>query len=98
MEIKEGITYNAKGEAIAFSGHDAVHCYRAAVLRGALYLLQNGIKPGRGWTLTRALAMASQYTGKAYKRTQATQAREDLSIWIQTMKAALPMEVANGNK
>jgi hypothetical protein len=35
--------------------------------------------------------MVTKYTGKKYKRTQHEQARADLQVWIETMKAALPV-------
>jgi len=86
------IVYNERGEAVSFVGHDAVKLFQAAALCSGLGLLAKGIKPARGWTIKGALATASIFTGKQYKRTQIAQARMDLQIWIQTMKAALPQE------
>jgi hypothetical protein len=77
----------------AFVGEDAVAFYQASALYSAIGLAQKGVVPVRGWTMTKALAAASHYTGKKYKRTQAEDARRDMLIWIETMKAALPVEV-----
>lgn len=90
---ESSITYNAKGDAVCFAGPDAVELYRAAVLNSAIGLLSKGIRPARGMTMTKALAMATRYTGRTYKRTEHEQARNDINIWVQTMKLALPSEV-----
>ena len=77
---------------MGFNGPDAVNLYRCATLWSAIRLLQVGIQPTRGFTMTKALKMASGYTGKAYKRSQSEQARADLKVWMDAMKAALPTE------
>lgn len=87
----EGVHFH-KGGTTTFSGLDAVHLFRAAVLKSGLGLLSKGIRPTQGLSLTKALKMASGYTGKKYKRGEAERARADLQIWIDTMKAALPVE------
>lgn len=74
-----------------FAGPDAVRLYQAAVIRAALKLLIKGIRPTRGATLTGTLKLAGQYTGTTYKRSEATLAIADLTIWIETMKSALPV-------
>jgi hypothetical protein len=76
-----------------FSGPDATELIRAVMLRSALGLLAHGIVPTRGLSMTKALKMCERYTGKFYKRTQYAQARQDLTVWIETMKSALPLEV-----
>ena len=90
--MQEGITYNKAGDAVAFSGPDAVRCYQAAALLSGIGLLQKGIKPNHHWTMKAALAMATRFTGKAYRRGEADQAMRDLHIWVATMKATLPTE------
>lgn len=87
---ESSITYNAKGDAVCFAGRDAVEVFRAASLSSAIGLLSKGIKPARGWTMTKALAAAERYTGRKYKRTEHEQARKDINVWVQTMKSALP--------
>jgi hypothetical protein len=74
-----------------FAGPDAVELMAAAVLRSGLGLMAKGIRPTRGVTMTGLLSMVTKYTGKKYKRTQHEQARADLQVWIETMKAALPV-------
>lgn len=76
----------------SFDGEDAVLLYRAAVIRSALRLLAQGIKPTRGATMTSTLKLAGGVTGKTYKRSEATRAMDDLTVWIETMKSALPVE------
>lgn len=76
---------------IAFSGPDATELYAAVVLKSAIGLLEKGIQPTRGYTMKRALAACKRYTGKTYKRGQSEQAKADLTVWIETMKSALPI-------
>jgi hypothetical protein len=97
MNDESSITYNAKGDAVGFNGLDAVRLFQAAALASGIGLLQKGIKPGRGWTMKAALARASTITGKTYKRSEADKARADLSVWVQTMKAALPHDTRLGS-
>jgi hypothetical protein len=75
-----------------YAGPDAVNLYRAAVIRSALKLLIKGIKPTRGATMTSTLALVKEYTGKTYKRTEGERAIDDMTIWIETMKSAIPVE------
>lgn len=77
--------------ATSFHGPDAVELFRAATLKSALGLLKAGIRPCRGMTMTKALAMVEQYSGRHYKRTEVDQAVADLGVWIETMKSALPI-------
>jgi hypothetical protein len=76
---------------VTFVGPDATHLFRAATLISALGLLKAGITPTRGLTSKRAFAIAKEYTGKDYKRGQHEQARADLKVWVEAMKAALPV-------
>jgi hypothetical protein len=80
----------SKGGTV-FSGADAVELFRAATLRSAIGLLQKGILPRRGLTMTKALAMVKPYTGRDYKRTESATAVRDLTTWIETMKSAIPV-------
>ena len=73
-----------------FVGPDATELFRATMLRSALGMLKVGITPTRGMTITKALTMATRYTGKKYKRTQIEAARDDVKVWCDTMSAALP--------
>lgn len=76
-----------------FAGPDAVAVFQVAALSSGIGLLAKGICPRRGWTMTKALAKASEFTGQKYKRTEHERARADLKVWIETMKSAIPTEV-----
>jgi hypothetical protein len=81
---------------ISFVGYDAVSLYRVMQLRMALGLYAKcGMIPTRGVGPKRMLGIASEYTGKRYAATRAhaTLAVDDLTVWIETMKSALPVEV-----
>ncbi len=89
--MDSSITVSKSGAATSFVGPDATELFRAVVLKSGIGLLQKGIQPTRGLTLTKALAMVERYTGKKYKRTQSDQAIADLVVWIETMKSAIPV-------
>jgi hypothetical protein len=77
-----------------FSGPDATNLFRAMTLKSALGLYAKcGMIPTRGVTITKMLAMATEYTGKKYKRGDAEKAAEDVRQWCEAMKAALPITV-----
>lgn len=80
-----------KSGGIMFSGPDAVNLARAISVKSALRLAMAGLTV-RGVTKTGLLKIASEYTGKQYKRGEYEKAREDLTTWIETMKLALPIE------
>lgn len=68
--------------------------FRCKVLRSSIDLhRKTGIIPTRGVTITRMFAMATQYTGKQYKRGAHEAAIADLDTWLATMRAALPVTV-----
>ena len=79
---------------ILFSGPDAIRLQQAITLRSAIkmYVASGGqIIPTRGMGITKMLALAGGVTGKTYKRSQTAEAQQDLHIWIETMKSALPI-------
>ncbi|MBO0736568.1 MAG: hypothetical protein J2P48_08370 [Alphaproteobacteria bacterium] len=72
-------------------GPDATEFARAATLGHSLKLyVKTRIKPIRGVGITQMLQMATRYTGRKYKRSEAAQAAEDVLQWAMEMKAALP--------
>lgn len=91
------IVCDKAGKISAYVGLDATRLVRAKLLRVSLGMYQYGIIPTRGMTITKALKMATSYTGKPYKRTQWQEAQADLAIWISTMNSALPV-VLQGEK
>lgn len=90
MSNDSEIVANQHG-AIGFHGRDATELYRVMVLRQGLKLLKVGIAPTRGFTYKKGLAIASVYTGRTYKRSEVDQAVKDLTVWIETMKSAIPV-------
>lgn len=74
-----------------FAGPDAVALYTATVIRSACRMMKTGMRPNRAYTPTAVLAKAGSITGKTYKRGQYDQAIADLDVWIDAMKAALPV-------
>ena len=77
-----------------FCGPDAVRLQQAITLRSAIkmYVMSSGqIIPTRGMGITKMLKLAGGVTGKTYKRSQTAEAQQDLHIWIETMKSALPI-------
>lgn len=84
VEISKGGT--------AFVGPDAVLLVKAIYLKNCLILhRRSGILPTRSVTVTKLFDLASQYTGKKYKRGEHLRAIEDMGVWIATMQAALPI-------
>ena len=75
----------------SYVGPDAVNLMRAITLQAALRLYaRTGMIPTRGVTAMVMLKLAKEYTNKTYKRGQHAQAAEDMQVWIDTMRAALP--------
>lgn len=78
----------------SYVGPDAVNLFRCATLRASIQLhMRCGLIPTRGVTITRLFAMATEYTGKRYKRGAHAQCVADLDVWIATMKTAIPTTV-----
>jgi hypothetical protein len=91
--MSESYISTGKG-GTSFVGPDATHLFRAVMVKSSLGLLKAGIKPTRGVTMKIALKIAGEYTGQKYKSTkdECDRARADLTVWIETMKSALPIE------
>jgi hypothetical protein len=80
-----------KGGSISVTGRDGMYFYRALHVKMALSMwIRTGLRPTRGVGPTQMLTLASEYTGKTYKRGQHQQALDDLQVWLDTMKAAIP--------
>jgi hypothetical protein len=92
MTTDSSITIHKDG-GFTLAGADAVNLYRAAVLASSLKLFaKTGMIPTRGVTGSKMLAMATQYTGKKYKRGEHMKASEDITVWVREMRDALPTE------
>lgn len=87
------IAYRSSG-GTSYVGPDAVNLFRAKLLAESLRMYARcGLIPTRGVTPTRMLAMATEYTGKTYKRGQYVQAADDIQKWADTMAVAIPTTV-----
>jgi hypothetical protein len=76
----------------AFVGPDATAMFAAIALKHGLQMYAKfKMVPNRNWTPPAMLKAASGYTGKAYKRGQHALAAADVQIWIDAMRAALPI-------
>jgi len=76
---------------VCYSGPDAVNLARAITVRSALRLAKIGMSV-RGANKTQLLKIASEYTDRTYKRGQYDLAISDITVWIETMKLAMPVE------
>lgn len=87
---KSEIVHHNGGTTI--TGKDGINLYRAITLKAALNLYaKTKMLATRNATPTAMLQMATEYTGKTYKRGQHAQAAADVDVWVQTMKAAMPI-------
>lgn len=76
----------------AYVGPDATNLFRAKVLKTSLMgYAKFKMLPTRGVSAANMLTMATQYTGKTYKRGQYEIAAADIAKWCETMTAALPV-------
>ncbi len=90
------VEIDAQGRATSFVGPDATKLAAAIILRSAIKLwAKSGIIPTRGVTISKMLSLASNYTGKTYRagKAGAAKAQSDLTIWIDAMQAAIPVQV-----
>jgi hypothetical protein len=82
------ITVHENG-GISVTGRESMALYRLIVLKHALALYaKTGMRPSRHITPTAMLEMASEVTGKKYKRGQHAQAADDLAAVIDAAKGA----------
>jgi len=85
-------SYITVGDGVTgFIGSDATRLLHARTVKHALRACKLGFRLTRTATPTRSFYLASQITGKAYKRGQYDVAIADLNEWIWAMEAALPV-------
>ncbi len=90
--MQESYVEITKG-ATAYVGPDAVLLMKAMVLKSSLNLyVKTKMRPTRSVGPTDMLTIATSITGKPYKRGQYELAMSHLAIWIDTMKAAMPIK------
>jgi len=83
--------------AISFLGGDAIELFRALTLRNHIQLYaKTKLIPTRGMGIRKMLALATQFTGNSYTTKQLQNACNDLTIWIETMRSALPASNTDG--
>ena len=88
--MNDQVSVHAGG--ITFEGRDAVRLFQAVSLRSGIKLYQKTkIRPNKAWTPTAMLTLAGRICGKTYRRGQFQEAIDDLTIWIETMKSAMPV-------
>jgi len=78
-----------KTGGVTFVGGDATELVSVTVLRSMIHGMRKGLKfsiSQRG-----ALDSAARYTGRNYKRSELALAEQHLTIWIETMRSALPV-------
>lgn len=82
----------SKDGAISVTGPDAMLLYKAITLRSALQLYaKTKIRPTRHIGPTDMLELAGEFSRRKYKRGAFDEAISDLTVWINTMKVALPI-------
>lgn len=83
----------SRGEATSYVGRDATELFRVNMLKSSIKLwMKTGMMPTRGIGIQKMLKMASTYTGRKYKKSEAAYAVEDLHNWVTCMVSALPIE------
>ena len=95
MTEESGLIYRKDGNLSCAYGRDAVNMVGAAGIAAFLRLYaKSGIRPTRGVGPKELLRRASLVTGKRYPLNRAgyLKAADDVSRWVQEMKAALPQE------
>jgi hypothetical protein len=93
MEDSHIVYSRGRGEATSYVGRDATELYRVNMLKISIRLwVKTGLKPTRGVSIKKMLAMAERYTGRKYKTSEASQAVDDLHNWVTCMVSALPIE------
>lgn len=77
--------------ATTYAGRDAVDLMRARVLASSLKLYAKcGLLPTRTMKITALLKLATAYTGRPYKRSEAMRASDDVFIWANNFALSLP--------
>ena len=94
----ENTIVNEGGQVRSISGGKAVNLYRAKVVMIGINLyLNTGMQANRMYTPTNMKAVASEYTGKQYKkgRKALEQAAADLKTYLESAEAFEGITVIN---
>lgn len=94
MTDNSHIVYSkSRKEATSYVGRDATELYRVNMIKTCIKMyVKCGMIPTRGVTISKMLKMATVYTGRKYKRSEAMYAVEDLHNWVTCMVSAMPIE------
>jgi hypothetical protein len=93
MEDSYIVYSRGRKEATSYVGKDATELFRVNMLKVSIRLwVKTGMKPTRGMGIRKMLDMATQYTGRKYKTSEAAQAIDDLHNWVTCMVSAMPIE------
>lgn len=77
--------------SVSFEGPNGVNVYRALAVASALRLYaKTGMKANRAYTPTAMLRVASEMTGKTFKRGQYREAADALSALADSLRAQIP--------
>lgn len=88
------IVLNKDGTLRSLIGRDAVSLARVSTIMSGLNIhIHTGgqMRLTRMATPTFLMKTASEYTGIKYKRGQYQKAHDDLKVWFELMKSALPI-------
>lgn len=69
-----------------FTGIEEVTVFQAITIKHGIKMMKVGMRPNRGWTMTKALAAAGRIVGKKYKRTEADAAIADIDAWVKEQR------------
>lgn len=82
-----------KGGGMSVTGEFGMQLYKAITLKQALlFYSKTKMQVSRNVTPTVMFNIAKEFTGKTYKRGQYELAAADVQVWIDTAKAAIPVE------
>lgn len=76
------MTITISNSGTMFSGDESMRIYQAIAVKHALKLHSKGIKVNRHTTNKILLDLATNFTGKKYKRTDLMTASDDVAAWI----------------
>lgn len=92
MKTKDNSAIILVSGSVIFAGPDGVALFKAIGLRAMLKVVKDGAAAS-GLSGTKVLALCREYTGKKYRRGAYDVAVADMTVWIENMKSALPVEV-----
>ena len=80
------MTITVSSSGTMFSGDNSVRLFQAIALKQALKLHAKGIRVNRHTTNRNLLDLATNFTGRKYKKTELEAASIDIEAWIEKAK------------